>query len=290
MDTIFLVGEFALTFLSLSKRFLFPQYALSCAKYHAICSTMLAKARMRGCQLRWPSDMVMGDVEVTAAEKLKCFTKFEADARNEGADYEGEAKVFRVSDAEVDTGGVEPVNLPGFAYDIGPETIAALKSTLQSADLVVAWGTVGLCESGAFQAGQQCLVEFGSTKVLPEPVAAPVKAPAKGAPAIPAEPVKPVLTKNPLRTVLLGDASVEWFTRMLDSDGELGGDLVGAGLVSYSSRESAVFAGLMGLLPSRMTQAALTTRSPQPDEFVYSVKKPEEEEEDEDDDEDEEED
>jgi len=231
----------------------------------------------------------MGDLAVTDAEKLKCFTKFEADARNEGTDYDGEAKVFRVSDAETDTGGVEPVPLTGFAYDIGPETIAALKASLQSADLVVAWGTVGVCESGAFQAGQQCLVEFGSTKIVPEPAPAKVAVPAKGAPPA-AAPVKPALTKNPLRTVLLGDSCVEWFTRILDSDGELGGDLVGAGVVSYANRESTAFAGLMGLFPSRMTQAALAKRAPQPGEFVYSVKKIEEEEEDDEDDEDEEED
>ena len=245
---------------------------------------------MRGCQLRWPSDMLMGDLEVTSADKMKCFAKFEADSRNEGADYEGEAKVFRVSDAETDAGGVEPVTLTGFAYDIGIETIAALKTALQSADLVVAWGTVGVCESGAFQAGQQCLVEFGSTKVLPEPPAAPVKAaPGKGA-AAPVVPAKPVLTKNPLRTVLIGDSCVEWFTRLLDSDGELEGDLVGAGIVTYTNRESTVFAGLMGLFPSRMTQAALTLRAPRVGEFVYSVKKPLEEESDDEEEDEEEED
>ena len=131
MDTVFLVGELALPFLCLSKRFLFPRYAQACARYHGICSTLLAKARMRGCKLRWPSDMVLGDQEVSAADRLKCFVKFEADARSEGADYEGEAKVFKVSDAEVDGGGVEPVVLAGFAYDIGPETCAALKAELE---------------------------------------------------------------------------------------------------------------------------------------------------------------
>jgi hypothetical protein len=233
--------------------------------------------------------MVLGDLEVTQADRQKCFVKFEPDARNEGADYEGEAKVFRVSDAEEDGGGVDPEVLAGYAYDIGPETCAALKAAVGAADLVVVWGAVGVCESSSFQAGQQCLVDCASTKPQPEPAAAPAKAapiPAaggKGAPvAAPAAPAVPQLTKNPLRTVLIGDSTVEWFARMLDSDGELGGDLVGAGMVTYASRESSVFSGLLGLFPSRMAQGCITMREPKEHEFVYSEKNPPEEEEEED--------
>jgi hypothetical protein len=90
--------------------------------------------------------------------------------------------------------------------------------------------------------------------------------------------------------VLIGDATVEWFTRLLDADGEHGGDLVGAGMVSYATRESSVFAGLLGLLPSRLVQGCLATRAPREDEFVYSQKKPPVVEEDDEDDEDEEDD
>ena len=272
MDTIFLVGELALSFLCLSKRFQLRRYSQRCAPYHGVCSTLLAKARMRGCRLRWPSDMVFGDLEVSAEDRMKCFLKVEADARNEGVDYEGEVKVARVSDAEGDSGGVEPIVLTGFAYDIGPDTIAALKETLLASDLVLAWGTVGMCESSAFQAGQQCLVDFGTAKP-------PAETPA----------IAPALTRNPLRSVLLGDSTVEWCTRFLDSDGELGGDLVGAGLASYACRESSALCGLMGLFPSRMAQGCLTMRTPLESEFVYSqMKPPVDDEEDEDEDEEEE--
>lgn len=249
---------------------------------------------MRGCQLRWPIDMVMGDIEVSADDRMKCFLKVEPDARNEGADYDGEAKVFKVSDAEVDALGVDEVKLSGHAYDIGPETCAALKAALQSTDLVVVWGTVGVCESSAFQAGQQCLVDFGSTKKAPEPPAAAAVAtkaavPAKGAPPA-ATPAPAAITKNPLRTVLVGDSTVEWFTRFLDSDGELQGDLVGAGRVSFATRESCVFAGLMGLLPSKMAQSAFVQRTPLESEFVYSTVRSEQDEEEDEEEEDEEED
>lgn len=292
MDTIFLTGELAVAFLCLSKRYQFQRYSLQCARYHNACAALLAKARMRGCQLRWPVDMVMGDTEVTATDRLKCFEKFEADARNEGADYEGEAKVFKVSDAEVDGGGVEPVVLGGYAYDLGPESCAALKAALQGADLVVVWGTAGVCESGSFQAGQQCLVECAAPKPPPEPTAVPAKPAAntKGAAASSATPAVPAPTQNPLRTVLVGDATVEWFTRIVDPDGELEGDLVGAGRVSYATRESSVFTGLMGLLPSRLVQGCLSARAPQQGEFVYSQPKPPAEDDDEDEEDDDEDD
>ena len=293
VETIFLVGEFSLPFLCLSKRYQFRRYQ-ECAKYHSVCSSLLAKARMRGCRLRWPVDMVMGDMEINSEERLKCFVKFEVDSRNEGADYEGEAKVFKVSDSEIDAGGVDPILLSGFAYDLGPETCAALKTSLQQADLVVVWGTAGVCESSAFQAGQQCLVEFSSTKPLPEapPVKAAPASGAKGAPAASASAAatEPALTKNPQRTVLIGDATVEWFARMLDSDGELAGDLVGAGMVSYATRESAVFAGLMGLFPSRMMQGGLSRRAPLDSEFEYRRVRPLEEEDDDEEEEEEDED
>ena len=42
------------------------------------------------------------------------------------------------------------------------------------------------------------------------------------------------------RTLLIGDSTVEWFARILDPDGESGGDIVGAGRVAYATRESDV--------------------------------------------------
>jgi hypothetical protein len=42
------------------------------------------------------------------------------------------------------------------------------------------------------------------------------------------------------RTVLIGDSTVEWFSRILDPDGESEGDIVGMGKVAFASRNSDV--------------------------------------------------
>ena len=42
------------------------------------------------------------------------------------------------------------------------------------------------------------------------------------------------------RTVLTGDSTVEWFSRILDPDGESEGDIVGVGRVAFASRDSDV--------------------------------------------------
>jgi len=249
VDTIFLTGELALPFVCLSKRYLLAEYA-HCAVYHSVCTSLLAKARMRGCNLCWPSDLVFGDEKVKASDMLKPYENFEPDARGEGFEYEGEGRAVHVSDHAQgqDEGAVETEVIRGFAYDLGPVTCAALREALQAADLVWVWGTPGLCEASAFQAGLQCLVEG---------------------------------TKDDRKTVLIGDCTVEWFARLLDSDGELNGDLVAAGAVAYLSRDSSVVAGVMGLYPSPLVQKSFSMRTPLADEFVYSKKAIEEEEEEE---------
>jgi hypothetical protein len=42
------------------------------------------------------------------------------------------------------------------------------------------------------------------------------------------------------RTVLTGDSTVEWFSRILDPDGESEGDIVGMGKIAFASRNSDV--------------------------------------------------
>lgn len=42
------------------------------------------------------------------------------------------------------------------------------------------------------------------------------------------------------RTVLIGESTVEWFSRILDPDGESEGDIVGMGKVNFASRSSDV--------------------------------------------------
>jgi hypothetical protein len=56
--------------------------------------------------------------------------------------------------------------------------------------------------------------------------------------------------KQPRHTLLLGDSTVEWFARMSDADGELGGDLVKYGRVAFAARQSVFLAGLISMQKS----------------------------------------
>jgi hypothetical protein len=98
------------------------------------------------------------------------------------------------------------------------------------------------------------------------------------------------LSKDPLVSVLLGDSCNEWFCRFIDSDGELGGDLVAAGAVSFANRSSALLSGVLGRCASHLlakTDGAVRLRPCAEDEWVYSrrvfVVEEEEEDEEEDD-------
>jgi hypothetical protein len=132
-----------------------------------------------------------------------------------------------------------------------------------------------VCELSSFQAGQQALVEGASVKVTEE-------APLVVSPS--------TLSKDPLVSVLLGESCCEWFCRFVDSDGELGGNLVAAGAVSFANRSSALVAGVLGRCASHLLarrDGAVKLRPCAEDEWVYSrrvaVVEEEEDEDDEDD-------
>ena len=82
-------------------------------------------------------------------------------------------------------------------------------------------------------------------------------------------------------SIVVGQSTVEWTTRMVDSDGELGGDLVASGAVSFACRRSSSVCGrLAGIESSVMTQG-LMFRAPEEGEWVYQTKQEPVEEEDE---------
>ena len=266
-------GELALAFLSASRRCVFDDkyYKFFLRDYHDVCLALLKKAKMEGCRLVLPIDLVVGDQIVSDDDKVKCFQTFELDARNEGVEYEGETKVIECAAAAWDDdSNAQPSAVSGCAYDIGPKSCRVLQDVVAATELLLVWGLVGVCESSSFQSGQAALVTCSSSK------AADSDATESSSSA----------RRSPLQTVLIGDSTVEWYARMLDSDGELDGDLVGAGMVAYSLRNSSILAGAMGMCSSRTLQSKLKLRPSLEDEWIYSQKKLEVEEEEEEDDDD----
>lgn len=269
-----LVGELALAFLSASSRCVFEKYKFILSDYHDVCVALMRKAKMKGCRFVLPVDLIVGDLSVSDDDKVKCFQQFDLDARNEGVEYEGETKVFECSGGGAwnDDSNAKPSAMSGFAYDIGPKSCQVLQDVVATTELLLVWGLVGVCESSSFQSGQAALVTCSSSSNSSSKSDSDV-----------------TTRRGPLQTVLIGDATVEWYARMLDSDGELDGDLVGAGMVAYSLRTSSILAGAMGMYSSRTLQSKLKLRPSLEDEWVYSQKKLEEEEEEEEEDDDEDE-
>ena len=326
--------------------------------------------------------------QIRPVEQRKPYQKIDPDARDEGADYEGETRVVVLPDpvaiaaaktaeeeaaaaaahAQADAAAAaakdkakkggkkdakgakdqqpeeheehkeappapEPpkkstdpegiMTIHGFVYDVGTATCKMIKDLAASTDLLVVWGTAGVCESSAFQAGQKALVTAASKRKPPSAAeiaeqeaaanaaaaaAAAAKAETakgkKGAAAAkdeaPPEIEKPTAgpgvdrMKFSAHSIIIGDSSVEWFTRLLDPDGDADGDLVGTGRVACTSRQSSLFAGLLGLYNSPILRnTLLRRRKPLESEWKYDQIKEErdeeeEEEDDDDDDEDEE--
>ena len=58
---------------------------------------------------------------------------------------------------------------------------------------------------------------------------------------------------------------MEWFARVLDADGEVEGDIVAAGRVAYSARQSSLPVGLLGACQSHVLDGGLiSSRSARP--------------------------
>ena len=252
----------ALPFIALSPAVYLAKHESKCREHRSVTVELLKRARMRGCRLVWPTDVVTGDEAVSAADRQKVFIRFEREARNEGADYEGETRTVALRGASQSTvddfalASAEalptPLVVESAVYDIGPETCRALKEVLGAAELVLVWGTAGVCEVSSFQAGQQALVDSACAKVTEDGV-----------------PSSESATRNPLHTLLLGESAVEWFCRLADSDGEMGGDLVAAGLVAYANRNSRLLSGLIGQVDLEPLKSDHLLRSPTADEWVY---------------------
>lgn len=248
------MGEFSLPFL-LAVGVVFTRGELY-SGFRTVCGNLIAKARLRGVELVLPADLTVGDELISPEQMAKSSTVIDRDARDEGGDYEGEGTVV--------TCDPKGLSIPGYPFDIGPLTCQNIRSIIPQHSLHLSWGTAGCCEISTFQAGQRALVESSIAK--------------------------PNSTSLPPRNLVIGEANVEWWSRICDSEGEFDGNIVKKGDADFVCRSSSTFTSIISHLPSTHISNILR-RSPNLDEWDYltAVRK-EDEEEEEDEDEEEEDD
>jgi hypothetical protein len=262
----------ALPFIILLSEGKFPDLENKGFQYNSLCRLLLAKARLCGCQLFFPQDILIGEEPMKPQDKLKCYTNIVPESRSEGADYEGEIKNINLSSLTA-----ESLTF-GYYYDVGSETSKHFSSIASSYDLVYVWGTTGISEINNFQAGQQALVQAFAMKPSAED-----QKPAGGN-------ADDGISQLPQKHIVVwGDSTVEWFARFLDSDGELNGNLVGGGFLTFQNRDSSILRAVLSYYASDVLGRGMVYREPVPGEWVYStriveVEEEEEEEEEEEDD------
>tara|TARA_A100001015_G_scaffold320622_1_gene447675 strand:+ start:514 stop:1254 length:741 start_codon:yes stop_codon:yes gene_type:complete len=243
-------------------------------------------------KLLLPCDFQVGDEAIEDNSIKNFYYKCDPDARDEGMDYEGDVKLVDLLQ-NTNSGGDEGVDLSkdvdvssitvdGYVLDIGPNSIIATKTLMKQSELVLIWGTAGICEAGSFQEGtKQIVMSCAKTPWVP--------------PKQPSEEEEQdgiVETLSPSKVLVLGDATSEWFLRFVDPDGsETKGDLVAAGVVNFSCRNTVSMVGAIGEYISPALEYAMRRPTAGIEEWKYDILAPVEgEEEEDDDDEDEDED
>jgi hypothetical protein len=302
VDQVFLTGEVALPFIALSLASTanaeLTAHQHRVAQYFSLVRALLAKARLLGVSLQWPSDVLLAESALTRQDLRHCDEHLLPEARNEGLDFEGDVRTLslasvqrqrlalrekqqrlNVSEKEkVEKEAESPLYVSGFVYDVGPETIQSLQKAIGAAQAVVLWGPTGVCEVNAFQTSQQAVLQ--ALSALKPGVAALLGDESKEVP----------LNNGPLLQVW-GSQTVEWCRRLMDADGELAGDLVGqGGVLTFLNADSSLFRGLLGRYPSVPLQERLVYRPAQCGEWIYTLRRPAVVEEEEEDDEDEQDD
>lgn len=247
VDTVYICGELCLPFISYIYSIVFKKYSSQCIKYLKVCRHILFRARARGVKLVFPKDFTIGDETINVENIISSLANSPPGASlDEGVDYEGEVKVVdMLSAADID----------GYVYDIGPESCVELREYISKAGLVLVWGTVGLCEVSSFQTGQRALVEALARKPYDE-----------------REGDEDAHSKSKPQSIVIGDKGVDWFARIVDSDGERGGTLVETGIVSYACRYSSIVTGVLCRIQSYILQGGIMRRSPKSGEWIYNAK------------------
>lgn len=244
---VHVVGEMAIPFMSYTKQIHFTKYTDKCNKYLALCKQIIQKVRMRGLKMVLPTDINIGD-EAIIQSSSGSSTVAAGAACDEGLEYDGETIIRKLAD-------IHDNIVDGYVYDIGKESIQTLKESLLSSDFVMVWGTVGMCEYSSFQNGQRTVVDIASQIAYTD------------------RPNVSYLDKNrPSQTVVIGNESNEWYSRIIDSDNDYNGDLTGNGIISYSLRQSSIFSGLIGRCSSDYIWKHSVRRLPldHPDEWIYN--------------------
>jgi len=252
--TVAISGELAIPFIAAKGGASFPSYPHLQA-FTGPARAFLVRAKAKGVTVVLPTDLVMSEDALPPAVKSAAA---DPDARDEGAEFETDTKIVTVPDlaaiiaaaaAEAEAAAGEgsaegqpprpteetaaPVvtPLPGFVHDLGPDSRAALLAALSSCALVVCWGTPGAVEASPCQQGTKDLL----------------KAIAKALPEGGAEGESSSAATVQQHTVLLGESTVEWASRVADPAGELGGAVVQYGVYSCAVRRGAAWmAGLLG--------------------------------------------
>eukprot|EP01041_Mallomonas_annulata_P002958 gene2958-5809_t len=310
IQTLIVVGELSLPFLALAGKVTLHKHLVLCADYREVCLHLNKKARMRGVRIVLPEDLIEGDEAPKATDRMKCFENIDPDSRDEGSEYEGEIRLTQLfvppqSTIETPTdkhhnnkklskkgkdvltaaiaakSAVKPVDekftVSGYVLDVGPKTCRNIQDEVANSDMLLCWGAVGFCEFSGFQTGQKTLVKAAAKKARTGLVGSD----SSGIEA----------SRKPLQTVIIGQSTVEWWSRIVDPDGEKGGDLVRYGIVAYAVRDSTLTMAILGLCACPAISGVLK-REPLEDEWMLDPPPPviEEEEEEDDDDDDEEED
>lgn len=210
-DVLALTGEVAIPFIAAVRGVSFLRVK-NCETHRALARHLLKKARLRGVKVVIPIDLVVGDTEISGVDRLQSEQGVDPSSRDDGAEYEGDSSILKLDVFQETVSDV-------FVYDIGPSSIRAIEEEVRSASMVLVWGTAGVCESSSFQSGQRAVVECVAAK--------------EGSVTTPLHP----------KTLVIGESTVEWFSRIYDADGEItggDGDLAKIGVVSYMQRSNAL--------------------------------------------------
>lgn len=260
VDEVQVAGEMAIPFIAHYYNVSFTKHLDVCVKYATLCQNIIARARCRGSKLTFPTDIIIGDQPLLSRQKASqtifnvlSTKKSLIESRDEGYDFDGETKKYPLK-CDVFT------QIDGYLYDIGEESAAYMANTIKGASLIAVWGVPGAVECSNFQLGTRKLVEA----ICPKDV-----------------------STQPLRSLIIGDDTVEWFSRLVDPDGEMEGNLARYGRISHCQRDSTLFAGICGGFKSSILHNGILLRAPIESDFVFtpveSLEAVDEEEEEEDD-------
>ena len=132
-----------------------PKYQGLSQRLGKAAKTLIGKAGMRGVNIVLPVDAVVSEEKLPDDLAGTTLTKYDPEARDEGAEYEGDTSTLSLLPAEPLTAevadGEEPAAPAGWPHSCawlylrrGPETIKTLSAEIAAADLVLAWGVAGL--------------------------------------------------------------------------------------------------------------------------------------------------